>query len=33
MGGTWRVTLTVNDLTDPMVPVPVDAADFDFCVD
>jgi hypothetical protein len=33
MGGTWRVTLTVNDLTDPSVPVPLDAADFDFCVD
>jgi len=33
MGGTWRVTLTVNDLSDPSVPVPVDAADFDFCVD
>ena len=29
MGGTWRVTLTVNDDTG----VPIDAADFDFCVD
>jgi len=31
MGGTWRVTLTVNDDSVPVVPI--DAADFDFCVD
>ena len=32
MGGTWRVALTVSD-TSTVPSVPVDAADFDFCID
>ena len=30
MGGVWRVSVTMNDNSDP--PIPVDLADFNFCI-